>query len=702
MADTKFVNNPAVSQDASTIGYTPTGTVSATNVQAAIDEVVSDLASTSDPANGAALVGYAGSTADAILKNSVGKVVASIAALKAIDNTQYTQAFVTGYYAAGDGGGGVYWYDSSDTTSSENGGTIIVATDGGRWKFAGATISPKTFGAKSDGASDDTAAVQCFCTYIANNAVIDADFSGTYKVTSKITFDGKATATVRCAVELIAAFTAEDEVFLVQNANYVHFAGRIKITCGGHTTWNTRTNGIGIKVNNSSRATFDRLIVFYAKYDGFQGLGSSSQLYIGILECEYCGAARSGATGKTVNFTARSDTGSNGSAGQRTTLTLDEMPAGLTNFCRFVGIGGRPYAVMAVGANTIDVFPWVDSSIAATAPVQLYMGAGFYSVGSDTSVYDIGQIDAKVCAVGYLSRSLYPGSVETLVSQNCGIAHSIATPTSNACIGGSMALAYFESNDFDIVVGSMATPSYEMTNTIGLAQSKCFRMGPRTASNALAPQSQQFYGFAIGINGVRYSAPTNSTAQFSNLRVSPSPRPVSFAAVRNNTQTVTLNPPASGDPFQFQDCYFIVVGTGSNSAPTGTVTVTPTASYSINGGTAGASATFTGLAGATIFHAFLTGTDWCVTPITAGRVIQASVTYNPPSLADGTGATTTVTCAGAGLGDFAQASFSNDLQGITVTAWVSAADTVSVRFQNESGSTLDLASGTLRVRVSKV
>src|SRR5215475_330546 len=118
MADTKFVNNPAVSQDASTIGYTPTGTVSATNVQAAIDEVVSDLANTSDPANGAALVGYAGSTADAILKNSVGKVVASIAALKAIDNTQYTQAFVTGYYAAGDGGGGVYWYDSSDTTSS--------------------------------------------------------------------------------------------------------------------------------------------------------------------------------------------------------------------------------------------------------------------------------------------------------------------------------------------------------------------------------------------------------------------------------------------------------------------------------------------------------------------------------------------------------------------------------------------------------
>lgn len=78
-----------------------------------------------------------------------------------------------------------------------------------------------------------------------------------------------------------------------------------------------------------------------------------------------------------------------------------------------------------------------------------------------------------------------------------------------------------------------------------------------------------------------------------------------------------------------------------------------------------------------------------------------SATYDPASLADGIGVTTTVPVIGATLGDFAVASFSNDLQGITVSAWVSSNNVVGVRFQNETGGTIDLASGTLRAVVVK-
>lgn len=82
-------------------------------------------------------------------------------------------------------------------------------------------------------------------------------------------------------------------------------------------------------------------------------------------------------------------------------------------------------------------------------------------------------------------------------------------------------------------------------------------------------------------------------------------------------------------------------------------------------------------------------------------VLSGTAVYDPASLADGVGATTTVTVTGAALGDVADASFSLDLQGIGMTAYVSAADTVSIRLQNESGGTLDLASGTLKAVVFK-
>lgn len=79
--------------------------------------------------------------------------------------------------------------------------------------------------------------------------------------------------------------------------------------------------------------------------------------------------------------------------------------------------------------------------------------------------------------------------------------------------------------------------------------------------------------------------------------------------------------------------------------------------------------------------------------------LTGSKTYDPGSLADGAGATTTVTVTGAKLGDFAVASFSLALSDITVTSWVSASNTVSVRFQNESTGTVDLDEGTLKAAV---
>jgi hypothetical protein len=78
-----------------------------------------------------------------------------------------------------------------------------------------------------------------------------------------------------------------------------------------------------------------------------------------------------------------------------------------------------------------------------------------------------------------------------------------------------------------------------------------------------------------------------------------------------------------------------------------------------------------------------------------------SATYDAGSLSDAAGETTTVTVPGAALGDACVASLGVSAAGVLVTCYISAANTASVRLQNETAGTVDLASTTLRVFVFK-
>jgi len=77
----------------------------------------------------------------------------------------------------------------------------------------------------------------------------------------------------------------------------------------------------------------------------------------------------------------------------------------------------------------------------------------------------------------------------------------------------------------------------------------------------------------------------------------------------------------------------------------------------------------------------------------------ASETKDWGSVADGDEAAEEVTVTGAQLGDFALASMSIDTTDITLTATVTAANTVTVILANNTGGAIDLGSGTLYVMV---
>ena len=84
-------------------------------------------------------------------------------------------------------------------------------------------------------------------------------------------------------------------------------------------------------------------------------------------------------------------------------------------------------------------------------------------------------------------------------------------------------------------------------------------------------------------------------------------------------------------------------------------------------------------------------------------VTQAGVTatWDPGSISNGANEEKEVTVTGAALGDFAEASFSLDVTGLTLTANVTAANTVTAVLANLTGAAVNLSSGTLKVIVLK-
>lgn len=101
---------------------------------------------------------------------------------------------------------------------------------------------------------------------------------------------------------------------------------------------------------------------------------------------------------------------------------------------------------------------------------------------------------------------------------------------------------------------------------------------------------------------------------------------------------------------------------------------------------------------ATASVAQLAAIDTTLATVFPLHTLTGSATYNPPSIAPGASVTTTVTVTGAIMGNYAVPSFSLDLAGLTLTAYVSAPNTVTCVFANLTSGAVDLASGTLAVK----
>ena len=149
--------------------------------------------------------------------------VATIAALRAVTTTTFpnNQCFVLGYYAGADGGEGPFWHNAGDTTSADNGGTIIVDASGRRWyrETGGQPVSVVWFGAKGDGTTDDTAAIQA--TYNVSTEVTWPQ--RTYAISAAISITQSNTITYGNNSEILSTSGTADHFHLASNIDRLTF-----------------------------------------------------------------------------------------------------------------------------------------------------------------------------------------------------------------------------------------------------------------------------------------------------------------------------------------------------------------------------------------------------------------------------------------------------------------------------------------------
>lgn len=264
------------------------------------DQVVTDpggtlsagLSNTIDPTQGVSLI----PTAD--------RIVLNITTLRTLPKTGGSvEAFVQGYYAKGDGGGGTYYLDPADTTTADNGGSVIVASDGGRWKLTQAqNISIRQFGAKGDGTTDDTVAIQNTLNNFSSIFLPPGNFLFSNLTVAKpidIVGSGVSCTTLTCSTTTgngISISSSSSRIFRVNLRNFcITYSGIA--TSGSALYLNNIGQGAirdlmitggaagvgpfnGLFLNNVTQFPFDNIQVNNVLADGIHIDGNCTDLYL--------------------------------------------------------------------------------------------------------------------------------------------------------------------------------------------------------------------------------------------------------------------------------------------------------------------------------------------------------------------------------------------------------------------------------------
>lgn len=559
-------------------------------------------------------------------------------------------------------------------------------------------VTPQMWGAVGDGVADDAPALQAFFTCLQSSKV-PALMRGDFRTSTALTFTGGAGASVAfdCTITAIAAL---DWVLKFVGHSGVYFPGRLTVYGAGTNAYSGRTCKDGIVFENCRGSRFEkpRAEKFLRNGIYVTAVGNNTLLNLGDARAYYCGSSITPDYAVSGAYSGKVNSGVASSSSQRSTITLPAVPANLA-VNMLAEIGGEPYLVTAIAGNDVSVYPWIKNA-AASGTVNFYIGAGLKIEGDDAASVNFDSVDSTYCAVAVHSASLYGFKGSRLVTQFNGAGLVVGNNGTSGYYGNTLDSFYTEGNTFDLIKTTNGSVGLTINGMYVLSADKFYQLAPRLAT-------LEYDGNYITLNSVlintggkrlaRLQATNGLGGYLTNYTVTADNSIIPIKAGYDVNIALAVDVGEHRN-FGYNHVGFIIYGRRTGSR-VDSITFTPSnVAHTVMGG---ANYTISGVTSIMQVMAWFDyeANNWVISKSEMSTRLSGSAVYDPASLADGAGATTTVAVPGAVMGDFAVASFSNNLAGITLTAWVSAADTVSVRFQNESGGVLDLASGTLRALV---
>lgn len=562
--------------------------------------------------------------------------------------------------------------------------------------------------------------IQAFFTYIAQNDVGTAYCSITACISQGLLMGVKGvhkTLVVNGNMQL-TALNAIDTMIQREIGQDFEWVGLIYLI--GHRTatspsytYRYRTCRVGMSTHltyNNARQKWGGLRFMYFQQHGLQVRGATTASQYKYVRANGCGTGLYGDSRYRfeTTFNNRVDTGTSGSSTQRTTITVAELPSSAIlqdQAQNYIVVNNEPYLITAydIDASTITVIPWIDLTV-TSGTLSYMIGGGVDLRGGDSSAVQFGYVEGTNCGIMFNDCALYTANIGMLMAQANGCGYNAGSEFGAATIGGTLDSMYIEGNHINLMFTSAGTLEKVVGNTYALDLAKVKVLALRLANNTYAARTLGNGRLtSSGVTYTGYGLPNNAVNNVTVIDIFDR-RNLGYTYRHNN---VVFSMPvinAHKNSLTGLDNTFIrVIGTSANNLPT-TVTFRPAAGCTVNGSSSDV-----------VFSGFTVPPQFDIyAQISTGNYIVmckdiqkiegvATVVYDPPPLAAageaGDSTTTAVALPGVVVGAIVQAAFSRYHKDVETSAAVSADGTVTVKFKNTGAAPVDLASGTLTVKL---